>query len=146
MSQWKKILVAYDGSPHSKEALAQAMDLAILSNAQVAAVTVFDVSPIFPLVEAGNATFMKEFENKRQDDQKMLNEVVAIGKNKGVDITCEILYGNIADKILDYANKGKFDLIVAGTKGHGEIEGMLVGSETRKLLSLARMPVMVVKD
>ena len=76
----------------------------------------------------------------------MIHDAIAIGKNKGVDITCEILYGNIADKILDYANKGKYDLIVAGTKGHGEIEGMLVGSVTRKLVSLARMPVMVVKD
>ena len=146
MSQWKKILVAYDGSPHSKEALNQAIELSLLSKAQVSGVTVFDVSSIFPLVEAGVSTFMKEFEKKRQDDQKMIHDAIAIGKNKGVDITCEILYGNIADKILDYANKGKYDLIVAGTKWHGEIEGMLVGSVTRKLVSLARMPVMVVKD
>ena len=42
MSRMKKILVAYDGSPHSKQALNWAIDLSLLSGAQVLAVKVFE--------------------------------------------------------------------------------------------------------
>ena len=37
-------------------------------------------------------------------------------------------------------------MIVAGTRGHGVTEGMLVGSVTNRLVSLAKVPVLVVKE
>ena len=44
MSRMRKILVAYDGSPHSKQALNWAIDLSLLSEARVVAVKVFEGS------------------------------------------------------------------------------------------------------
>lgn len=38
------------------------------------------------------------------------------------------------------------DLIVTGTKGHGALAELLMGSVTRNLISLAHVPVLVVKD
>ena len=37
-------------------------------------------------------------------------------------------------------------MIVTGTKGHGALEEMLMGSVTRNLVSLSHIPVLVVKD
>ena len=146
MSQLKKILVAYDGSPHSKEALNWAIELSIQSGAQVTAVKVFDASTIYPLAEIGGTGFIQALDGMRQEDEQLMEEVATVGKNKGVKITGEILQGNIAGAILEYAKEGKFDLIIAGTKGHGALEELLMGSVTRNLVSLAHIPVMVVKD
>lgn len=42
--------------------------------------------------------------------------------------------------------QNNFDLIIAGTKDQGMIAELLMGSVTQKLLSLAHVPVFVVKD
>jgi nucleotide-binding universal stress UspA family protein len=143
----KKILVAYDGSPHSKNALNWAIDLSLSSSAQVAAVKVFDLSPLYDVNgDDSSRSMITALEKIHQEDQKMMDEVVAIGQNRGVKVTGEIIQGNIAEGILEYAKSGNFDLIVAGTKGHSVIDELLLGSVTRKLVSLAQMPVLVVKD
>ena len=76
----------------------------------------------------------------------MLDEAVSIGKSRGVTVTGESLHGNIAEQIISYAREHGFDLIVVGTKGHGVLEELLMGSVTRNLISLAHIPVLVVKD
>jgi len=50
----------------------------------------------------------------------------------------------VAHAIADIAEKSKGDLIVAGTRGHSLIEGLLVGSVTQRLLHIAKQPVLVV--
>ncbi len=145
MSQLKKILVAYDGSPHSKEALDWAIDLSLLSGAQVTAVKVFEGSQFYSVAETGGMRFLEALEEMRQEDKRLMEEVVAIGNHSGVKVTGEILQGNVAGELLSYAKKNNFDLIIAGTKGQGVLEELLMGSVTRNLVSLARIPVMVVK-
>ena len=48
-----------------------------------------------------------------------------------------------ADAILAIASKKKCDLIVMATHGAGGLRGMLVGSETQKVLNRSEVPVMV---
>ena len=82
----------------------------------------------------------------RREDQILMDEAVATGQNRGVKVTVEHLQGNIAQEILNYAKQGNYDMIVTGTKGHGALEEMLMGSVTRNLVSLFHIPVLVVKD
>ena len=147
MSQLKKILVAYDGSPHSKQALNWAIDLSLLSGAQVAAVKVFEGSRLYPAMsEMGGKSFPALLDEIRREDQRLMDEVAAVGKSKGVTVKGDILQGNIAEQILKYAKDYNFDVIVAGTKGHGALEQLLMGSVTRNLVSLSSIPVLVVKE
>jgi nucleotide-binding universal stress UspA family protein len=148
MSRLNKILVAYDGSPHSKEALNWAINLSILSGAQVMVVKVMDAiqATLYPVDEPAGPRFEKALEKMRQEDQRLVDEAVATAQNCGVKVTGVILQGNIAEAILDYAKKGNFDLIVAGTKGRGVLEGLLMGSVTQKLVSLSSIPIFVVKE
>jgi len=146
MSRVKKILVAYDGSLHSKEALDWAIDLSLLTQAQVVAVKVFEGNQLFMVAETGGARFIEELEAMRCEDRRLMEEAVAIGRSRGVAVTGEILQGNIAEQIISYAREQGFDLIIAGTKGHGVLEELLMGSVTRNLISLAHIPVLVVKD
>ena len=146
MSRMKKILVAYDGSPHSKQALNWAIDLSLLSGAQVLAVKVFEGNQLMLAAETSSTRFLEALEAMRRDDQQLLDEAAAIGQSRGVQVTGEALQGNIADQILTYAKHQGVDLIVVGTKGHGVLEELLMGSVTRNLISLAHIPVLAVKD
>ena len=150
MTRPKKILVAYDGSAHSKEALSWAIDLSLLSGAPVCAVKVVDpveMNRAYILYEAGyGATFGERFEAMRQLDEKHMQEALEEGRSRGVAIETEMLHGNIAAALIEYAKKHDVDLIVTGTKGHGALTELLMGSVTRNLVSLAHIPVLVVKD
>ena len=75
-----------------------------------------------------------------------MEEAAAIGESRGVKVTGEILQGNIAAEIIAFATRNHIDLIVTGTKGHGALAELLMGSVTRNLISLAHIPVLVVKD
>lgn len=146
MSLIRKILVAYDGSPHSKEALNWAIDLSLMSQAQIMAVKVFEGNQLFMAAETGGTRFLEALEEMRREDARLMEEAAAIGESRGVKVTGEILQGNIAAEIIAFATRNHIDLIVTGTKGHGALAELLMGSVTRNLISLAHIPVLVVKD
>ncbi len=151
MARMKKILVAYDGSTQSKKALDWAIDLSLLAKGQVMVVKVtemMDLNEMSSLYEDGSyEPLIEQIEAIRRADRRLLEEAIsAIGDRQGVAITTALLHGNIAASIIAYANENEVDLIVAGTKGHGVLEGLLMGSVTRNLVSLSKIPVFVVKD
>lgn len=146
MPQLKKILVAYDGSPQSKEALNWAIDLSRLSGAEIVAVKVFEISVLYAMPEIGGAGYVTALDIMRREDQRLMAEIVATGHTKGAKVTGKLLQGNVAGQIISYAEKNNFDIIIAGTKGHNTLEGLLMGSVTRNLVSLSHIPVLVVKD
>jgi nucleotide-binding universal stress UspA family protein len=65
----------------------------------------------------------------------------------GISATVEIAKtpaGRVARAIADSAADTGTDVIVVGTRGHGPLEGMLLGSVTQRLLHIAPCPVLVV--
>ena len=151
MTRMRKIVVAFDGSTQSQKALDWAIDLSLLAKAQVIVVKVtemMDLSEMSELYEAGATdALVKEIEELLEADRKLMQEtIVAIGERRGVVLTTTLLHGNVAAAIIDFAKENDIDLIVAGTKGHGVLEELLIGSVTRNLVSLSPIPVLVVKD
>ncbi len=151
MTRMRKIVVAFDGSTQSQKALDWAIDLSLLAKAQVIVVKVtemMDLSEMSELYEAGATdALVKEIEELLEADRKLMQEtIVAIGERRGVVLTTALLHGNVAAAIIDFAKENDIDLIVAGTKGHGVLEELLIGSVTRNLVSLSPIPVLVVKD
>ncbi len=64
---------------------------------------------------------------------------------KGVpNVSIEALAGDPAQQILDFAKDDKADLIVVGSRGHGRLAGLLLGSVAQKVVALAHCPVLVV--
>ena len=149
MTRPQKILVAYDGSAHSREALMWALDLSMVSGASVVAVKVVEpveMNRAYALYEAGYGTTLSErIEAMHKIDVQQMKDAVDSGKRKGINVKTEMLSGNVAAAIIDYAIKNGVDLIVAGTKGHGALAELLIGSVTRNLVSLSPLPVLVVK-
>jgi nucleotide-binding universal stress UspA family protein len=149
MSRPTKILVAYDGSAQSMKALDWAIDLSVLSNAPVIAVKVvepMETGQIYALYETGYVEALNEWVTEmRQKNEKFMQDVAERGRKSGIEIKTELLHGNIAGVIIDYAKQNGVDLIVAGTTGHGILGEILIGSVTHNLLSLSHIPVFVVK-
>ena len=56
-----------------------------------------------------------------------------------------VLHTSTAEGIIETAEDMKCDLIVMGSRGRSDIEGLLLGSVTHKVLTLAKVPVLVVR-
>ena len=153
MARPKKILVAFDGSPHSKQALDWAIELSQLARGTV--IVAYVSEPVhFTAMYGGEGgsdlgktkivqEMLAEMEAK---DKRMIEEAKVYCENRAVNVKVELLHGNIAQSIINYAKEQQADLIIAGTKGHGALEELLMGSVTRNLVSLSHTPVLVVKD
>ena len=142
-----KIVVAYDGSGYAKSALREALELAKGAGASVVAVKVIDsleLARIYDKAESGTMTKMLEH---GAVNQIMIAEAKAIATEKGLPLSVELLIGeSVAATLLDYSEKNGANMIVAGTLGHPLLEQILVGSVTRNLISLSKIPVLVVKQ
>ncbi|KAF6243168.1 universal stress protein [Nitrosopumilus sp. b1] len=66
------------------------------------------------------------------------------GEN-GILFEDKVLYGDEGKKIVDYAKKGKFDLIVIGSRGVGTVKGFFLGSTSNYVLHKSSVPVLIVK-
>ncbi|NMC30928.1 MAG: universal stress protein [Veillonellaceae bacterium] len=148
MAKLEKILVAYDGSPQSKEALQWAIYFARRTGADIHAAKVFE--PIFPRASwdaAGTLTpeLFEKYGAARQEDQQLMEHVKEKGRGQEVEITTALLTGRVSQTLLDYAKKHGISLIVTGTRGHGTVKQLLFGSVTHGLVSVADIPVLVVK-
>ncbi|MBP2665110.1 MAG: universal stress protein UspA [Firmicutes bacterium] len=149
MEKLPKYLVAYDGSSHSKAALDWAIMLGCVTGAEIEAVKVFE--PIVRHYTSGDynitTRIAEQFDEMEKADQQMMEEAKLFKKNTcDVAVKTKILKGPVAATLLEYAEKNGFDMIVAGTKGHGLLEEIIVGSVTSSLVALAKAPVMVVTD
>ena len=63
----------------------------------------------------------------------------------GIDVVADVLKGRAATAIVDAASAFRADLIVVGSRGHGTIESMLLGSVSAEVVDHARMPVLVAR-
>jgi len=59
-------------------------------------------------------------------------------------VTVEAAAGDPAEQIIGFARDDRADLIVLGSRGHGRLAGLLLGSVAQKVVALAGCPVLVV--
>ena len=76
------------------------------------------------------------------DIRKQAEELSADGIETSVEMR-EVMLEGPAHAIVEIAEGANADLIVAGTRGHSTLAGLLLGSVTQRLLHIARCPVLV---
>ena len=141
----KKIVVAYDGSPDSKNALKIAADFAKPLSAEILLVSVFEVD-LWNLPDESNFT---EFAKIESSFKEMATEKAEEGKRyceeKEVPVHVEILQGNAVTEIINYAQRENACMIVAGTRGLGGFKRLLLGSTAQALITYSDIPVLITK-
>jgi len=145
----KKILVAFDGSEQSDKALDFALDLASKYSAQIALINVIPFSPISDssVVIPHGIDYATLYKERRSVGEKMLAEALNKAKNfqKTLQVTKELIEGRPAEKIVEIAKEGMFDLIVIGSRALGGIKEYFLGSVSNRVADKAPCPVLIVK-
>ena len=136
----KKILVAVDGSDHSLRAAEYAADFAKLIGAEI---ILTHCHKLYPMV-LGEPHFQKAIDKINKDAQQLIEPYVEFLKERGVPYTDRILDGTPAKMISDVARIEKIDLIVMGSRGLNDLEGLLLGSVTHRVLKTAPCPVLTI--
>lgn len=142
----RKILVAYDGSVLSKEALQEAR----LQASGVPKTEVHVISVVSQSGPSTNITIAKNIqwelaENLRPDMEEIKKEFEGDGINVTTDIIIEDTHRNEGTKICEYAENHDIDLIIVGSRGLGGVKKIFLGSVSNRVVQEAVCPVLVIK-
>jgi nucleotide-binding universal stress UspA family protein len=142
MAMFERILVAYDGSENAKRALLQGIELAKLFNSRLFVVEAIDVTVFYNAGILPPLSALKDLEKKAKAD---MAEATELAKSQGVDVITDVIEGDPATSVLDYAEKNNVDLILVGSRGLSRFKKAFLGSVSTAILNHAKVPVMVVK-
>jgi len=136
----KKILVPLDGSKNSLRGLDEAIYLARQCQAII---TGLYVIPIFPrnLTDA----IMPFQIHLTKEAKKLMKNAKVRSAQKGVVFKSKIIFGSPSVEIDDMSKKGKFDIIVIGSRGQSGIKEVFLGSVANAIVHKSKAPVLVVK-
>jgi nucleotide-binding universal stress UspA family protein len=144
----RKILVAFDGSDHSKRALDFALDLAQQYSAETQLLTV--VPPLFLPIHTMTVTTSELVAETTKQLENEFIKVLNIAEEKArkeranLKFLTRLEYGRPEEKIVETAKEGHFDLIVMGSRGLGRKE-YAIGSVSSTVVDCATCPVLIVK-
>ena len=145
---FKHILIPTDGSKLSNESAAAAVRFAASAGARVTGF--FAAPPPTPIIfrarlPVGYATPREHEEMTRKAAASYLGEIEKLAKSAGVRCeTAQVTSDFPAEAIIAEAKKRRCDLIFIASHGrHGLRRASLLGSETQKVLSQSRVPVLV---
>ena len=144
-----RILVATDGSQHAIRAADLALRLVReLKQADVIVVNVGhipDVALAAAGVSGGPVDLGGLIESLDQAGKRILDQVAEVFDGVDIAVRRDYRTGNPAAGIVEAAREHRADLIVMGSRGLGQIGGLVLGSVSERVLHLAHSPVLIVR-
>lgn len=144
---FKNILIPTDGSPASRKAIAAGVQLASALGAKVTGL--FAAPPPTPIVYKNYlpSRYLPPEEHAALIERASTKQLAVIEQAsrkagvpyKGVSVTSDFP----AEAILATAKKHKCDLIFMASHGHRGLAGVILGSQTQKVLAHTTLPVLV---
>ncbi len=123
--EYKTLLAAVDGSPHSETALQEAISVAKRCGSRLLIVSA-----------------MRD-ETGRAEAEKQVNHAVELARKEGLQVEGMTAIGRSFDVIVEQAGGKSVDLIVMGTYGKTGLKKALLGSATEKVIGHAGCAVLV---
>jgi nucleotide-binding universal stress UspA family protein len=139
-SQFKNILIGFDGSSQAEKATEIGLGLARSLNSKVLLFAVARPPEPATMVEL-NAML----DDAREHFEEKFNKIARRAKDLEVALETDIAVGHPVEQIVHRAETDHVDLIILGRRGMSRFEKMLVGSTSEKVLRYAHCPVMVVR-
>ncbi|MGJ3194770.1 universal stress protein [Peribacillus frigoritolerans] len=138
---YRNILLAVDGSEHSVRATEEAVKIAsLIENCTIELVYVVDFSKTKD--EVLHSYGKEELELSRRKKLLPIEERL---KTNNVSYTFKVLRGEPGPTIVEYANKGPFDLVIIGSRGLNSLQEMVLGSVSHKVVKRVKCPALIVK-
>jgi nucleotide-binding universal stress UspA family protein len=136
---YEKILAAVDESEIADRVLAATRELASLSGGEVWVIHVREREP---------SKFMSSSAESGEEAHATVNAGVEKLASAGVNAHGQVahaIYGYAAREIVSFAQENGIGVIVMGSRGRGDLAGLLVGSTAHKVIHLTDRPVLVVR-
>ena len=139
-----KILLAVDGSEYTARMLDYLAAHKEWSQAGHA-FTVFNA--VLPVPHRAAAFAGPDLVHHYYDEEArdILDPVRAALAARGIEAAYAHKVGHAADEIAAYAENGKFDLVVMGSRGQGALSNLVLGSVAMKVLARCSVPVLLVR-
>lgn len=144
---FKHILVPTDGSPLSETTVARAVSFAKDAGARI---TFFYAQPDFPMPIYGEGALIdpttpEQFGKAAADEAKrILDAAKSAADEAGVASDTDTIVNEVPyEAVIDAAQRHGCDLIFMASHGRRGIAGLLLGSETQKVLTHSKIPVLV---
>ena len=140
-----KMLIAVDGSDHSRRAIEAAARLARqMQSAQVVLLNVADAMVFYGELPPFDLEAVERAQ--RQHQEQLLAEALAHARACGLQqVQTQSAVGPAAHEILRVADERGADQIVMGTHGRGAVGSLLLGSVTQRVVHQAKVPVLLVR-
>ena len=142
---YKRILLPTDGSEASRRAVQSGVDFARSIGAEVVAMT---ATPDFHALTA-NAEMLEQTRDEylaasRASGQRLPDHAAAVARDAAVPcMAVQRVSDDPYEAIIAAARDRQCDLIVMASHGRRGIKGLLLGSETQKVLVHSAIPVLV---
>ena len=137
---YERVLVAVDHSEVAQRALDAAKDLALLSKGEVWVLHLREKEVIAQMGDVPSES--------AADAKSPVSAAVDALTKAGVTAHGEVrdtTFGHAAREIMEDAKEHDVGVIVMGTRGRGDLTGLILGSTAHKVIHLADRPVLVVR-
>jgi nucleotide-binding universal stress UspA family protein len=151
---YKRILLGFDGSEPSNNALEHAVKIAEKLGSRLLLISVaprFRI-PIFPdegfeVTSIDVAQEYDEYQTKMSEYYKEALQKAVKGIRDTSDLEVESILesGRPSSTIVRVAEEREVDLIILGSRGLGGITGWILGSTSRRVVESCTKPVLIVK-
>ena len=139
---FEKVLLAVDGSEHALHSARTAADLArAMHSTEFRIVVAYDSIPPY----LGEPNMQYAIDARMEESKAIMQKAIEAVGNIPCEIHTEFIEGSPAEAIIDVAVTRKSDVIVIGSRGHGTLAGLLLGSTSQKVVAHAPCPVLIVR-
>lgn len=139
---YKKLLVAFDGSEGSVKALKRAISMSRSFGSELHTISVEVDLPQY-------VATVGEFEEVKAQKDAYFNSLIEqagqLATQAGVRLTAHVVAGHAVDKIVEFCEEGRFDLLVTGFTGHSRIYERIWGGVSRNLARFCHCSVLIEK-
>lgn len=149
----KKFLVAVDGSEHGWKAADMAADLAKASDAELILLHVIDELPViagvgrYAQVEGVSVEELNaRYRATRSLSDTVIDDAESRARDTGVTrVSSHVVEGDAAAEIVEQAKLVNADMVFLGSHGLSDIQGLLIGSVSHRVLHQAPCTCVVVR-
>lgn len=139
---YRKILLAYNGTPQGRAALRQGAEVAVLCKAQVCLLAVMDL-PVGVLLAEGVEPSGLSDKERAEVEGILLEGVQRLRQRWGLDAEGRLAFGNPAEQICAMGREIGADLIVVGHHNKGALARWWSGSVGNSILGQAPCSILV---
>jgi len=143
---YHKILVPLDGSKRAEKILPHVEELANRYKAKVIFLQVVEYKTVTTPEGAFINLSDREFDQTKKQAETYLEGIRGEFREKNIESRTRVIYGPVAEGIINIAAQGGVDLIALASHGRGGLARVFYGSVAAGLLQRVDRPLLIIRS